>query len=151
MLVSSIDGSGKTVLFRALIGALTASGEELMEALFGNVRQLADRRNHLRTGRGNSHNRLHSRSAGSSAGVIGFIRGRDRFRHRSGFTAIVIYDRLRSGLALGMRYLGVLLMGSLIIIPATVVKRGQPVLMECSRFQSELRLPPHFSVFGSLL
>jgi hypothetical protein len=43
---------------------------------------------------------------------------RDRFQYPSFQPALGVSGRLRGAVALGMRYLGVLLMGSLIIIPA---------------------------------
>jgi zinc transport system permease protein len=105
------------------IGALTASGEELIDALFGMPGSMS------------GGEMLFGLFA--AIGVTGFILlARDRLLVSLVSSEVAIASGIRvTGLrlsfllafavtvALGMRYLGVLLMGSLIIIPATVAKR----------------------------
>jgi ABC-type Mn2+/Zn2+ transport system permease subunit len=105
------------------IGALTASGEELIDALLGTP--------------GNTPTAETVFALVASVAVIGFILGaRDHLlvslvskevAIASGINVTVLQlgflIAFAVTVALGMRYLGVLLMGSLIIIPATVAKR----------------------------
>jgi zinc transport system permease protein len=105
------------------IGALTASGEELIDALLGTP--------------GNIPTAETVFALVASVAVIGFILGaRDHLlvslvskevAIASGINVTVLQLAFLIAfavtVALGMRYLGVLLMGSLIIIPATVAKR----------------------------
>ena len=105
------------------IGALTATGEELIDALFGTPGSMT-------TGE-----TIFGLVAALS--VIGFIlKARDRLLLSMVSADIAIASGIPVSslqltfliafavtVALGMRYLGVLLMGSLIIIPAVVAKR----------------------------
>jgi zinc transport system permease protein len=105
------------------IGALTTSGEELLDVLFGTP---------ARMGLGEMAFGL-----SAAAAVIAFIvLARDRLLVAMVSREVAIASGIHVGavelsfllaftltVALGMRYLGVLLMGSLIIIPATVAKR----------------------------
>ena len=105
------------------IGALTATGEELVDALFGAPGLMT-----------NTEAIFGVIAAG---GVIAFVFiARDRLLVSLVSSEIAIASGIRVStlqvsfliafaltVALGMRYLGVLLMGSLIIIPATVAKR----------------------------
>ena len=105
------------------IGSLITSGEELIEALFGGVGHLTGRETTL--------------GLVLAIGVIGFIVWQ---RHRLVLTLVSpeiahtaginvprlnLYFLLVFALtiALGLRYLGVLLVGSLVIIPAATAKR----------------------------
>jgi zinc transport system permease protein len=105
------------------IGALTATGEELIEALFGTPGSMAATETAF--------------GLVAALAVTTFIlTARDRLLVSLVSTEVAIASGIGvAGLqlsflvafavtvALGMRYLGVLLMGSLIIIPATVAKR----------------------------
>ncbi len=105
------------------VGSLTASGEELIDALFGAPGSMT------------TTETVFALVAGLA--VTGFIlKARDRLLVSLVSTEVAIASgigvkRLQLSflvafavtVALGMRYLGVLLMGSLIIIPATVAKR----------------------------
>jgi zinc transport system permease protein len=105
------------------IGALTASGEELLEALFGSAGRMPPAETVF--------------ALTAAIAVVGFI-----FAARDHLLVSLVSSEVAvaSGMAvpalqlsfliafavtvaLGMRYLGVLLMGSLIIIPATVARR----------------------------
>jgi ABC-type Mn2+/Zn2+ transport system permease subunit len=137
------NGCGKTVLFRALIGAIPfagairwaagvrfgyvpqklASGEDLIDALFGHAGALSWPETVF--------------GVSVSVAVVVFV---VRCRH-SLVVSLVSTDIARTAgidtrrldllflqmfavtVALGLRYLGVLLMGSLIIIPAATAKR----------------------------
>jgi ABC-type Mn2+/Zn2+ transport system permease subunit len=105
------------------IGSLITSGEELIEALFGGV-------GHLTTGETTLALVL-------ALGVIGFVLWKrhrlvlalvsPEIAHTSGINVqrLNLYFLLVFALtiALGLRYLGVLLVGSLVIIPAATAKR----------------------------
>lgn len=105
------------------IGALTASGEELIDALFGTPGTMPTSETIF--------------AIVAALAVTGFIlKTRDRLLVSLISTDVAIASGIHvTGLqlsflvafavtvALGMRYLGVLLMGSLIIIPAVVAKR----------------------------
>ena len=105
------------------IGSLTATGDELMDALFGAPGTMT---------------RVETAFALAAAvAVIAFVlKARDRLLVSLVSTEVAIAAGIgvtslqlsflvafAVTVALGMRYLGVLLMGSLIIIPATVAKR----------------------------
>ncbi len=105
------------------IGALTATGEALVDALFGAPTRLT------------SGEAVFGAIAALS--VVGFtLKARDRLLLSLISADLATASRVRVRaldlafllafavtVALGMRYLGVLLMGSLIIIPATLAKR----------------------------
>jgi len=105
------------------VGALTATGEELIDALFGMPSRM-------------TITEMTFGLAAACAVIVFILRMRDRLLISlvSGEVAIasgIAVSKLELSflvafaltIALGMRYLGVLLMGSLIIIPATVAKR----------------------------
>lgn len=105
------------------VGALTATGEELIEALFGTPAQLTTAEAVF--------------GLVAAAGVVTFVvMARDRLLLSLVSSDLATAAGIRVSrldlafllafavtVALGMRYLGVLLMGSLIIIPATLAKR----------------------------
>jgi ABC-type Mn2+/Zn2+ transport system permease subunit len=132
MLIWAIEGKAKLsteaitgVVFSVAlaIGSLTARGEELIDALFGAPGGM--------TAMETAFGLL------AALAVTGFIvKARDRLLVSLVSTEVAIASdigvaRLELSfllafavtVALGMRYLGVLLMGSMIIIPATVAKR----------------------------
>ncbi len=132
MLIWAIEGKAKLsteaitgVVFSVAlaIGSLTARGEELIDALFGAPGGMTT----IETAFGLL----------AALAVTGFIvKARDRLLVSLVSTEVAIASdigvaRLELSfllafavtVALGMRYLGVLLMGSMIIIPATVAKR----------------------------
>jgi zinc transport system permease protein len=132
MLIWAIEGKTKLsteaitgVVFSVAlaIGSLTATGEELIDALFGT------------SGSMTTEEAVFALAA--AVAVIAFVlEARDRLLVSLVSTDVAIASgigvpRLQLSflvafavtVALGMRYLGVLLMGSLIIIPATVAKR----------------------------
>lgn len=105
------------------IGALTATGEELIDALFGAPARM-------------TITEMTFGLAAAFAVVAFIIRMRDRLLISLVSKEVAIASGISVAklelsfliafavtVALGMRYLGVLLMGSLIIIPATVAKR----------------------------
>ena len=132
MLIWAIEGKTKLsteavtgVVFSVAlaIGSLTATGEELIDALFGTPGSMTIAETIF--------------ALVAALAVIAFIlKARDRLLVSLVSTEVAIASGIgvtslqllflvafAVTVALGMRYLGVLLMGSLIIIPATVAKR----------------------------
>jgi zinc transport system permease protein len=132
MLIWAIEGKTKLsteaitgVVFSVAlaIGSLTATGEELIDALFGAPASMTIAETVF--------------ALLAALAVTGFIlRARDRLLVSLVSTEVAIASGIGVAslqlsflvafavtVSLGMRYLGVLLMGSLIIIPATVAKR----------------------------
>lgn len=132
LLVWGIEGRGRVatetivgVVFSAALalGSLMTSGDDLIEALFGSTGAL-------------SRSEIVFGAAAASAVVIFIVQRRNSLivmivspdvAHTAGVDVrrlhLLFLQTFALTIALGLRYLGVLLMGSLIIIPAATAKR----------------------------
>ena len=132
------------------IGSLTTSGEDLIEALFGGWWIAHAARSRFRTAGRPGHRRLHHCRTAPAGGHDRLARYGAQGRGQRPSCGSRVPAPVRLTIGIGLRYLGVLLMGALIIIPAVTAQglaRGLremlllSVISPCSRRSLAPRSP----------